>query len=185
MTDREIISLFEKRNEKAIAEVTRKYGDYCYSVAVRILGSALDAEECVNDTWLAVWNKIPPEKPENLGAYLARITHHIAVARLRRISADRRGGGEIELVFEELDECLPDRADAESPLLAKELASAMNRFYGTLPKRTRDIFIARYYSARPFDEIADAYGTSEANVRLLLSRTRKKLRAYLEKEGLI
>lgn len=185
MTDREIISLFEKRNEKAIAEVTRKYGDYCYSVALRILGSPLDAEECVNDTWLAAWNKIPPEDPEDLSAYLARITHHTAVAKLRRMNAEKRGGGEIDLVFEELDECLSDRADAESPLLVKELAAAVNRFYTTLPKKTRDIFIARYYSARPFDEIADAYGTSEANVRLILSRVRKKLRAYLEKEGLI
>ena len=185
MTDRKIISLFAERDESAIAEVTRKYGDYCYSIALRILGSPLDAEECVNDTWLAVWNRIPPEDPEDLGAYLARITHHTAAAKLRKMNAKKRGGGEIDLVFEELDECLSGDTDAESPLLVKELASAMNRFYSTLPKRTRDIFIARYYSAHTFTEIAAAYNTTEANIRMLLSRTRKKLRAYLEKEGLI
>lgn len=185
MTDRKIISLLTERDESAIAEMTRKYGDYCYSVALRILGSPLDAEECVNDTWFAVWNKIPPEDPEDLGAYLARITHNTAVAKLRKMNADKRGGGEIDLVFEELDECLSDNSDAESPLLAKELASAVRRFYSTLPKRTRDIFIARYYSARTFGEIAAAYNTTEANIRMLLSRVRKKLRACLEKEGLI
>ena len=88
MTDRKIISLLTERDESAIAEMTRKYGDYCYSVALRILASPLDAEECVNDTWFAVWNKIPPEDPEDLGAYLSRITHNTAVAKLRRISAD-------------------------------------------------------------------------------------------------
>ncbi len=185
MTDRDIIDLYIKRDERAIAESQKKYEDYCYSVAMRILGDSCDAEECVNDTWFIAWERVPIEKPDNLGAYLSRITHNTAVARLRKQTAEKRGGGEMPLVFEELSECLPGSDGADSPVLLNELAASVNRFYETLPKKHRAIFVARYYSARSFAAIASAAGTSEANVRMILSRTRKKLREHLEKEGLI
>ena len=185
MTDRQIIDLFCARDETAIAEAEKKYGDHCRAAAMRVLGNVCDAEECVNDTWLAAWNTIPAEKPEHLGAFLSRLTRNIASKRLRDSKAEKRGGGEVPLVFEELEECLPSSDGALEPLLAKELAAAVNRFYKQLSSRDRDMFIARYFSARSFSEIAAAFHVTEAHVRMILSRTRKKLTLYLKKEGLI
>ena len=139
----------------------------------------------MNDTWLAAWNKTKTETPDNLGAFLSRITHNIATVKLRDMHTDKRGGEEIPLVFEELESCIEGSTAPDDAIIEKELSDAVDRFLGQLSRRHRDIFIARYYSARSYGEIAAAFHTSETNVRMILSRVRKKLASYLKKEGFI
>ena len=179
MNDKEIISLFLARDENAIKETEKKYGDYCRAVAVRILNSVLDAEECVNDAYFAVWNRIPPEKPKDLGAFVSRITRNIAVDRVRADTAGKRGGSGEDLPVDELDGCCES---AESVFVAKELAAAVNKFLKRLPKRERDIFMNRYYFCRKTSDIADSCGFDEDYIRTVLARTRQKLKTYLTKE---
>ena len=185
MTDLRIIELFFARDESAIRESNTKYGSYCHSAAKRVLGDDLDAEECVNDTWLAAWNRIPPEKPSDLCAFLSRIAHNIAVDRLRKRTAAKRGGGESALILDELDECIEGSAGADTELLNKELSAAVNGFIKRLPKRDREMFIARYSMSYEISEISGAFGYGENYVRAVLSATRKKLKEYLNKEGLL
>jgi RNA polymerase sigma-70 factor (ECF subfamily) len=184
MTDSKIIDLLFARDENALAVIEQKYGGYCRTVAMNILNDKYDAEECVNDALLAVWNKIPPNRPDDLGGYLARITRNIAVDRLRISGADKRDAcvGEIT---KELEECLPGDKSAEDAVLSNELANALERFFKTLSPRERDIFLSRYFSAYSLNGISDTYGISVDYARILLSRTRKKLFDFLTKEGLL
>ncbi|MBQ1848100.1 MAG: sigma-70 family RNA polymerase sigma factor [Clostridia bacterium] len=179
MTDREMIGLFFDRDERALKELADKYGAYCYAVAYRILNSDPDADECVNDAYYAVWNRIPPEKPKDLGAFVSRITRNIAVSRVRAETADKRGGNESDTLFGDFDECCES---AESEVIASELAAAVNRFIKRLSKRSRDIFLCRYYYYYPTSEIAKHFDCSEVYVRKSLSRTRQKLKEYLIRE---
>ena len=177
MKDKEIIELLFSRDEKALREIAEKYGGYCRAVAMRILNSFDDADECVNDALLAVWNRIPPEKPNDIGAFIARITRNIAVDRVRADTAEKRGGD--DLIFGDFDECCES---AEETVVAGELAAAVNRFIKRLSKRQRDIFLCRYYYYYPTVEIAKRFDCSEVYVRKSLSRTRQKLKEYLIKE---
>lgn len=179
MNDREIIGLYLSRDERAIDETAKKYGDYCRAVAMRVLNSVRDAEECVNDAYFAVWNRIPPEEPGDLGAFVSRITRNLAVDRVRAETAGKRGGPGEDLPIDELDECCES---AEAVFAAKELAAAVNRFVKRLPKRERDIFICRYYFCYPTSQIAESYDCGEDYIRTILSRTRQKLKTYLTKE---
>ena len=185
MTDRQIIGLLFDRDEKALKELSDKYGKYCYTVAHRILNDGFDAEECVNDVWLAVWQKIPPESPDDLKAFLMKITRNISTARYRRNNAGKRGGGEVELIIDELAECLPAADSAEDVYISAQFEAALDRFYESLPKRQRDIFMCRYYHACDVSEIAGAYGIGQNHVRSILSKTRKKLSDFIKKEGLL
>ncbi len=180
MNDREIVSLFFSRDENAIKETEKKYGDYCRAVAVRILNSVLDAEECVNDAYFAVWNRIPPEKPKDLGAFVSRITRNIAVDRVRADTAGKRGGSGEDLPIDELDGCCES---AESVYVAKELAAAVNKFLKRLPKRERDIFMNRYYFCRKTSDIADSYGFDEDYIRTVLARTRQNSKRILQRRN--
>lgn len=184
MHDNEIIALFFKRDERALKEAADKYGELCRSVSMRVLCDSRDAEECVSDAYLAAWNRIPPEKPRSLGAFLCRIARNISVSKLRKDTAEKRGGGEGTLLLEELDECLSDRS-AEEKYIESETVSAINGFLKKLPKLQRDIFVLRYYHGYGYSRISDATGYEENNVRAILSNVRKKLKEYLSKEGLL
>lgn len=184
MTDREMIDLFFARDERALREVEAKYGKYCRAVAMRILNVYEDAEECVNDTWLSVWNSVPPNRPDDLGAYLSRITRNHALSLLRRQSADKRGEN-VTAALGELDECLSDLRSAEDEYTMKELKEAVNKFCRSLPQRDRSIFLGRYFYMRSEAELAGAFNMSENYLHTLLVRTRKKLRKFLIKEGLL
>ena len=184
MGDKEIVALFFKRDEKAISETAKKYGELCRAVSARILSDSRDAEECVSDAYLAAWNRIPPEKPRSLGAFLSRLVRNISVDRLREKTAEKRGGGTATELLDELDECLSDRS-AEDRYIEAETVSEINKFLGKLSKRERDIFVLRYYHGYGVKEIADKTGLAENNVRANLSNTRKKLREYLIKRRLI
>lgn len=182
MNDGDLKKMFFDRDENAIKEADKKYGGYCFSVAVRILNSDPDAEECVNDAYFAAWNRIPPEDPSDLGAFLAKITRNTAVDRVRRLTAEKRGGGSITQVLSELDECC---GSAEDAFEERETLRALKRFLKRLPKRDRDVFLCRYYFSYTVGEIAEKSGYEEDYVRTILSRTRKKLRKMFEGEGLI
>lgn len=183
MDDKAILDLYFARKEEAITETDREYGGYCYSVANRILNSNEDSEETVSDTYLQAWNSIPPHRPKFLKLFLAKITRNLAFSRWRKRTAEKRGGGETDLVLEELAGCIPGTEQIDDQLNAKELARAIQLFLDTLPDREQDIFLQRYFFVEDTDTIADLYGIRRAHVNLILSRTRMQLKTYLTQEG--
>lgn len=183
MEDQQIIALYWSRDESAIVETDRKYGSYCRGIAYNILHNEEDTEECVNDTWLRVWNTVPPQRPTRLSAFLARITRNLAFDIYKSGSRLKRGGGEAELVLEELGECVDGAASAENQYFAKELSKALSIFIRSLPEREGNIFVRRYFFTESVPEIGKRYGITVNNVTVILSRCRKKLREFLRKEG--
>ncbi len=183
MEDNQIIELFWQRSEKAIQKTNEKYGSYCYMVANRILMNHQDSEECVNDTWLRAWNGIPPQRPKRFQPFLAKITRNLAFDRYKARKAGKRGMGVLEEVLDELEECISASTDVEEEILGKELEESIRRFVQTLSRRESDIFIRRYFYVESTDQIAKRFSLKESNILMILSRTRKKLQFYLEKEG--
>ena len=185
MDDQSIIELYLQRDERALTETQLKYGGYCMEVAYRILENRQDSEECVNDVYLKLWNCIPPHKPLALRGFIAKITRNLALNRIRDTRIQRRGGGEMTVALDELGECLSDGESVADDYLRRELGEYINRFLRSLPPRDCDLFLCRYYFLYPTSEIAQKQGISEAHVRANLSRTRRKLKVYLEKHGLL
>jgi len=183
--DYKIIELYWQKNEDAIRETDRKYGTYCFFIADNILHNKEDSEECVNDTWLSTWNAIPPQKPRILQMYLAKITRNLSFNRFIARSAKKRGGGEINLVLDELAECIAGESDVAREYEAKELAQCIRLFVRALPDRDGNVFVRRYFFTEPIWEIARRYDLTENNVLVILSRTRKKLKRHLIKEGFL
>lgn len=183
MEDEQILDLYFARDEQAVVETHRKYGGYCFTLAHNILGSRQDAEETLSDTYLHTWNAIPPRRPNMLKLFLAKITRNLAFTRWRAQTAEKRGGGEMELVLEELAGCIAASGSVEDDLNGKELARAIRSFLDTLPIREQDIFLRRYFFVEESGVIAERYGMKSAAVLRSLSRTRSKLKQYLVKEG--
>ena len=185
MTDTQIIDLYWARSEEAILATADTYGGYCAAIAWNILHSREDTEECVNETWLRAWNSIPPQKPRMLSAFFGRITRNIAFDRYRASKAAKRGKGEIAAVLEELDECIPDNDTTESLCDGRHLEGLINEFLGELQERDRNIFLQRYWFATPIKEISKKYAMNLNTVKASLFRSRNKLKALLEKEGVL
>lgn len=183
MEDRAIIELYWQKNADAISETASKYGAYCFTIANNILHSAEDSEECVNDTWLRAWNTIPPQRPTVLRMFLAKITRNLSFNRFHARNVEKRGGGEMILVLDELGECAAGGPDAESAYEAAELEQCVCRFVRALPERDRTIFVRRYFFTEPIPVIAKRYGLTVNNITVILSRARKKLKLELTKEG--
>lgn len=183
MEDEAIIQLYFARDEQAVQETDRKYGRYCFTLADAILHNTQDSEETVSDTYLKTWNAIPPKKPEVLKLFLAKITRNLAFTRWRSYTAQKRGGGELNLVLDELGECIAAPGGVEDRLNGKELALTIRRFLDTIPEREQNIFLRRYFFVEESDMIARRYSMKRATVLRTLSRTREKLKAYLIKEG--
>ena len=184
MEDQEIVELYFRRDEQAIVQTDRKYGPYCYSVAYNVLSDQEDARECVSDTYLAAWNRIPPARPSLLGAFLGKITRHLSIDRWRRTRAFKRGGGQMELALEELKDCVSGAGTLENDLIRRETLVAVNRFLGQLSVVERNVFLCRYWYLESSWEIAEHSGFSRTKVRSMLHRIRGRLDTYLEKEGL-
>lgn len=185
MEDIEIIALYWARNEDAITRTAEKYGRFCGSIARNVLQNPEDAEECVNDTWLSAWNSIPPRQPENLAAFLARLTRNRAIDRWRAQRSEKRGGGSVALALEELSEVLPGGEEPARRLEQQELIRSLNRFLATLPETERNVFLCRYWYLDGIAAISASFGFSGSKVKSMLHRTRKKLRQALQKEGLL
>ncbi len=183
MEDEEILRLFELRQESAIDETARKYGSYCRSIAHHILQNHEETEECLNDTWLRTWNSIPPQKPTRFRLYLAAITRHLAFDRWKFLHAQKRGGGEMELVLEELEECTAGTVDVEREVDCRQLRHLLETFLQEQSDRDRKLFLRRYFYTAPLCDIAKEMGLTENHASVILRRIRQKLRKRLEQEG--
>lgn len=183
MEDTRILDLYFARDEQALKETDRKYGAYCFSLANSILQNKQDAEEAVSDTYWKAWRAIPPKRPTTLKLFLAKITRNVSFSRWRNLSAEKRGGGEMTLVLEELSSCIAAPGSVEDSVNAKELACAIRNFLDTLSPREQDIFLRRYFFVEESELIACRYGMKTATVQRALSRTRAKLKNYLTQEG--
>ncbi|MBE6706265.1 MAG: RNA polymerase sigma factor [Ruminococcaceae bacterium] len=180
MEDSKIIDLYFERSQSAIKETHEKYGHYCHTIAYNVLYSYEDAEECVNDTYLRAWKSIPPHRPSRLSAFLGKITRNLALDRYDSRTAKKRECP-LELALEEISECVPD-VSAERESDGGVLRDAINSFLASLPRRTRIIFMQRYWYLSSISEISASLGISESNVKVILMRTRKKFKEFLEKE---
>lgn len=183
LDDKEIVALFFERNEKAIAAASEKYGKYISSVAMNVLRNREDAEECVNDALLRVWERIPPESPSNFPGFLAKITKNLSINKYNMLRSGKRGSGEIPLIFDELSECIASGGSVEKSYEQKELLSAVNGFLEKLPSKKRDIFVLRYWYCLSVSEVASRVGISENNAAVTLSRLRARLTEHLRKRG--
>ena len=182
MDDKEIIALLYARSEQAIAELSSKYGAVCRRVAENILNHKLDAEECINDAYLAVWNTVPPQRPDPLSAYVCRIVRNLSIARYHANTALKRNSF-YDVALDELEDCLAAPETVEAVLTEQELTAALDKFLGGLARESRVMFVRRYWYGDSIAEIAARFRISSNHVSVRLSRIRGKLRKYLKKEG--
>ena len=181
MDDKRIIGLLFARSEQALTILAQKFGPRLLATARNILSDNQDAEECVSDTYLAIWNAIPPAKPDPLAGFVFKTGRNLALKRLRHNRAEKRNT-HYDLSLEELSGCIPDNYLDET-LSARELGQAIDRFLTTLPRDSRIMFLRRYWFGDTVRQIATALGYSENAVSVRLNRCRNKLRTYLEQEG--
>lgn len=182
MEDLDIIRLYWQRDERAVTETEQKYGAYCRSISYHILKNRQDAEECVNDTWVRAWTVIPPQRPFALGAFLGKITRNLSLNHYRRSHAQCRGGGMVPLLLDELRDCTAE--GPEQLMEAAELGRLLDRFLRQLPQKDCCIFMRRYWYMDSLEEIAHQYHLTLGSIKSSLYRSRQKLKAYLEQEGI-
>lgn len=185
MDDELIVELYWQRREDAITETDIKYGTYCYSISYGILCDASDAEESVNDTYLAAWNAIPPQRPDILRAFLGKLARRISISRWRKNTAKKRGSGQVELALEELSWCIPQYCTLSERVELEELSAAIDSFLRAQSEEKRNIFVLRYWYCKSVAEISRKMGCSEGRVKTTLFRLRERLAKHLVKEGLI
>ena len=181
MNDLEIIELYFKRDEKAIEETDATYGKLCHRIANNILNNKQDSEECVNDTYIGVWNAIPPTRPNNLMSFVCRITRNLALKRLEAIKSQKRSATAI-VSLDELSEVLPDENIA-SGVSDEDIAKAISDFLRNEKEDARNVFVRKYYFFDSIGDIAKRFGFTESKVKSMLFHTRNKLKDYLIKEG--
>ena len=184
MDDTTILSLYFARSESAISETAMKYGKYCSAIAMNVLRNVEDSEECVSDTYLKAWNAIPPERPSIFPSFLGKITRNLALNKYKEQRTQKRGGGEIVLILDELEDCIPSGRGIEAEVETHADIEAINTFLHSIGRENRIIFVRRYWYADPIASIAKRLQMSESKVKSMLFRTRTKLRNYLEKEGI-
>jgi len=183
LDDNEILSLYFTRAESAVVETAKKYGNYCFAIAKKILNSNQDAEECVNDTYFRAWNAIPPDRPTFLQAFLGKITRNLSFNKYKQNRTAKRGGGDIALLLSELEDCVPSSIGVEAQYESNLTAVVINDCLLTMDKESRIVFVRRYYYADSIKDIAARFEMSESKVKSMLFRARNKLREHLEKEG--
>lgn len=183
MEDTQIIDLYFERSENAISETDIKYGAYCHTIAYNVLQNTEDSDECRNDTYLKVWNSIPPTRPSHFKAFIGKITRNLAIDMYNKYHAQKRNSGSVDLALDELAECISDNSN---PYKAEDsvVTECLNAFLRSLPTDTRSIFIRRYWQMSSTADIAAALNMKESTVRVSLKRTRDKLKAYFLKEGI-
>jgi len=180
MDDFEMIDLFCERSEQAISETKSKYHSLLMSIAFNITGNQCDAEECAHDTYLKLWNTIPPLSPSSLKAYAARISRNFAIDRYRRAREDRKHR-ELNDIWTELEQCMPNISDEYGDV---ELKILINGFMASLVSNERILFVKRYWQAEPITALAKEFGLKESAVKMRLLRTRNKFQKYLAQEGI-
>ena len=185
MDDSKIVDLYWARSDSAIAETAKKFGAYCRTIAYNVLQNPEDSDECVNDTYMRAWNSMPDKRPSALAPYLGRITRNLALSRVTDKNRLKRGGGEVALALDELDECIAAKGGVEAAFDEKELSHAIDTFLRTLPERECSIFLRRYWYVDSVQDIAARYALRENTAKSILFRTREKLRRYLAGEGIL
>ena len=183
MDDDKIIELYWTRSELAVSETQMKYGRLCISIASNILSNIEDSEECVNDTYLALWNSIPPKKPERLQAFICRITRNLALKKYEYVTAEKRNKN-VACSIDELEYCVSGRNEVEAELESKKIETAINMFLRQQDKEKRGVFILRYWYFESIKSISDYTGFSQSKVKSILFNLRRRLRLYLESEGI-
>jgi len=183
LDDTKIVQLYWDRDEQAIPATYEKYESYCISIAKNILGNKEDAEECVNDTYLHAWNSMPPHRPSILSTFLGKITRNLSFNRYKHNTADKRGGGELPAVLDELSDLVSGSDDVEQEFYTNELVKVIDTFLDTLSPEKRSVFICRYWYTDSISEIAVRYGMKEGAVSMTLNRLRQKLHNYLSERG--
>ena len=184
MEDTAIIQLFFQRAEQAIVEVQQKYGSFCRTVAMNLLQQKEDVEECVNDTWQAAWQRIPPENPRMLGAFLGRITRNLAISRFRKNTAQMRSEG-LTVLLSELEHCVPSGQSTEEAVDSILLGEYISKWLESLSDDDRALFLRRYWFGESLRELSREVGTGEGHLAQKLYRLRLQLKKALEKEGVV
>ena len=182
MDDSRIIEMLFARDEGGISAIEAKYGESCRKIAANILGNEQDAEECVNDTYLGVWNSIPPENPKPFSSFLYKILRNLSLKKLTFNRAAKRSAMFEELVSE-VEDFLPAAETVESRVEQRELSAAIDDFLATLTPDNRKIFIRRYWFSESYGEIASDMGISESTVSMRLVRTKNKMKKFLSERG--
>lgn len=185
MDDQQIIDLYWERSETAISETDRKYGKYCHYIAYSILRDRADCDECVNDTYFRAWEAMPPHRPGHLAAFLGRITRNLSLDRRRYQDTEKRRMDRVAVSLEELQECVPSVGSPEDVIDEMALGEIINQFLSTLSEEACDIFMRRYWYMNAVKEIAGDFGISESKVKTSLLRSRRKLKQFLEEEGIV
>jgi RNA polymerase sigma-70 factor (ECF subfamily) len=184
MSEQELLEMYEARNQAAIQETEERYGAYCHTIAYRILRDEGEAAECLNDTWFAAWQAIPPAKPKNLGAYLTKITRNLSLNRYRSNHQQKRQADRMSVCIDELAECIPSLTTPERAYEQSYLGQLLTQFLRELPKEERIMFVRRYFFMDSVAEVAEHMGCGESKVKTAMFRTRKKLQKLLTEEGI-
>lgn len=184
MTDTEIVDLYLKRSESAITETAKQYGSYCSAIAMNILQNKEDVDECVNDTYLRLWNSIPPQLPKTFSTFIGRITRNLSLDRYEIRNAQKRKGNETNLLLSELENCIPSARNVEQDVEDNELIQMIEHFLSTIRQEDMAFFVHRYWYSESVPEISRKSDVGESKVRMSLHRTRKKLKKHLEKRGI-
>jgi RNA polymerase sigma-70 factor (ECF subfamily) len=182
MSDEEIVALFYARDERALDAVTRQYGWRYVKILRALLRDGSDVEECGNDVLLALWNTIPPQRPRSLAAYVCTLARRIGINRYKHNTRQKRGDGAVVLLSE-LGDALPDAGEGRS-VCSEELARLLSDFLDGLSPTDRVLFVRRYVALESVGEIARRFGLRENAVAVRLHRTRAKLKAFLNQEGI-
>lgn len=184
MEDHAIVDLYWSRSEDAIAETDKKYGPYCRQISYNILRSTYDADECVNDTWLRAWNAMPPQRPNHLKGFLAKLTRNLSLDRWDKAHAEKRGG-RTGLLLSELTDCIPDPHTMEQTLDDRAVSLAISKWLAQQKPRDRVVFVRRYFYADAINVVAKRAGLTEGGAKSLLHRLRSSLKRHLEQEGIV
>jgi len=182
--DETIINLYWERSESAINETIKKYGNYCTKIAMNILHNTEDSEECVNDTYFKTWNSIPTQRPKIFMSFLGRITRNLSLDKYKQRNRQKRGGNEVELILNELEDCISATTTVEAEYETGMIAQTIDIFLDSIDSENRAVFVRRYWYADSIESIAERFGMSESKIKSMMFRTRNKLKTYLEKAGI-
>ena len=183
MEDKEIIELYWARDESAITETSVKYGKLCFHIAKNILANHEDSEECVNDTYLGLWNAIPKQRPTRFSVFASRIARNLALKKFEYLSAAKRNPEAI-CSFEELEDCVSGKEYIENELENRRIEQTIDKFLWQQGEEKRNVFIYRYWYFESISSICNRTGFSQSKVKSMLFELRQKLRTYLESEGI-